>query len=224
MRSLAFRGVLLSLPVMIVLGFTEDVRAQNRGWGIGVGVGGYYGSGHRYGVSPYWGPGWGFMPNYYQGTWGNGLSMYGPPVPTGHPTPGAFGGGDSQFFPLPPYYPGWMYEVYIPLSKPAPLPQGVLEPEGAPVPLPLLPPPALEKPAAMQIEVHVPYEDATVFMDGKPTASKGLVRVYESPVVERAITLTYDIRAEWTVDGFKTTHSKRVSGQPGEHVVVEFAK
>ena len=63
------------------------------------------GVGYGYGAGPYWG----VMPFYYDGFYGNGLSMYGPPVPTGKPIPGVFGGGDSRFFdPIPPayFYPG----------------------------------------------------------------------------------------------------------------------
>src|SRR5256885_3523121 len=100
MRTFALR-ILLSLPVMIVLGSTGEVRAQARGGGVGVGFGygGYWG---RPGFGPYWG----IYPNYYHGFYGNGLSMYGPPVPTYKPIPGVFGGGDSQYFGLPPLYPG----------------------------------------------------------------------------------------------------------------------
>jgi uncharacterized protein (TIGR03000 family) len=210
---------------MIVLGFTEEVRAQNRAWsvGVGVGYGPYWG---RPGFGPYWAPGWGYgwgiMPNYYDGFWGNGLSMYGPPVPTGKPVPGVFGGGDSQFFGLPPLYPGWMYEVYVPLKRPATLPPAVID--ELPRPGELLPPPAplLDKPAAMEIEVRLPREDALVFIDGEATKSSGAVRTFATPVQERATTLTYDIRAEWKVDGLTTTHTKRVVGRPGERTVVEF--
>jgi uncharacterized protein (TIGR03000 family) len=232
MRSFVSRIVLLSLPVMIVLGFTEEVRAQ-RGYGIGVGVGvgggygPYYG---RPGFGPYWGPGWGagwaYQPNYYGGTWGNGLSMYGPPVPTGKPVAGMFGGGDSQFFPLPRLYPGWVYEVYVPV-QPAPLPEGVIAPDGAlPKPAEVLPAPApmLEKPAAMDIEVRLPEKDAKVFIDGAETKSTGDVRIFASPVHERAETLSYDVRAEWKVDGLMTTHTRRVTGRAGEKVVVEFSR
>jgi uncharacterized protein (TIGR03000 family) len=223
---------LLSLPVMIALGFTEEAGAQTRGggFGIGVGIGVGYGSYGRHGY--YIAPGWGYQPNYYGGTWGNGLSMYGPPVPTGKPVAGMYGGGDSQFFPLPPLYPGWMYEIYIPLSKPVPLPQGLIEqdalPPGAelprPSPVPPGPAPKLDKPAALEIEVRLPTENAQLFIDGAATKSTGMVRTFASPVLERAETLTYDIRAEWTIDGLKTTHSKRVTGHAGEKVVVEFAK
>lgn len=233
MRSIAIH-VVLSLPVMIVLGFTEEVRAQHRSpWvGVGIGIGGYWGP-HGYG--PYWGPSFGFMPNYsyFNSSWGNGLSLYGPPVPTGRPVPGSFGGGDSQFFAPPPLYPGWGYGVYIPLSKPAPLPPGVIDaPPGAELPLPgdvlprpeLVPPPAplLDKPKAMEIEVRLPSGDARVFIDGEATKSSGIVRMFSTPEQTRADALTYDIRAEWKVDGLTTTHTKRISGRPGERVVVEF--
>jgi uncharacterized protein (TIGR03000 family) len=230
MRVMMYR-IALSLPVMIVLGFTENVQAQNRSFavGIGVGVGGYYGP---RGFGPYWGPGFGFMPNYtyFNGSWGNGLSLYGPPVPTGKPVAGSFGGGDSQFFAPPPLYPGWMYGVYIPLNKPAALPPGVIDPEIGPIlpgevlpkPVERIPPPVLDKPAAMEIEVRLPSDDAKLFVDGEATKTTGLVRVFATPEQTRADELTYDLRAEWKVDGLTTTHSKRVTGRPGERVVVEF--
>lgn len=234
MRTIAYR-IALSFPIMILLGSTGEVQAQNRSaWvGVGVGVGGYWGP---RGYGPYWGPAWGFMPNYsyYNSSWGNGLSLYGPPVPTGRPVAGSFGGGDSQFFAPPPYYPGWM-GVYIPLNKPAPLPPGVFEtypgadlpvPRGnvLPRPMELLPPPApkLDKPAAMEIEVRLPSDDARVFIDGEATKSTGAVRTFATPVKTHAETMAYDIRAEWKIDGLTTTHTKRVIGQPGEKVVVEF--
>ena len=192
MRSWMCR-IALSLPVMIVLGFTEDVRAEHRTWaaGIGVGVGVYGGPG----FGPYWGPAWGFMPNYtyFNGSWGNGLSMYGPPVPTGKPVPGMFGGGDSRFFAPPPLYPGWLYGVYIPLNQPATLPRGVWETfpsAGLPTPaneLPrpaeVVPPPApvLENPSTLEIEVRLPHEDARLFIDGQPTKSSGAIRKFATP-------------------------------------------
>jgi uncharacterized protein (TIGR03000 family) len=238
MRAWMFR-IVLSLPVMIVLGFTDEVRAQHhRSWaaGVGVGVGVYIGPG---GYGPYWGSAWGFMPNYtyYNGSWGNGLSLYGPPVPTGKPVAGSFGGADSQYFAPPSLYPGWVNGVYIPLNKPAALPPGVIDAvPGAELPAPngplpnrpaeLVPPPSplLDKPAAMEIEVRLPRNDARVFIDGAATKSAGSIRTFNTPVQTRADTLAYDIRAEWTIDGLTTTHTKRVAGHAGERVVVEFTK
>jgi len=214
MRTLVLR-IVLSLPVMIVLGFTEEVRAQSRAWGVGVGVGVGYG----YGYGPYWGPGWGIYPNYYNGFYGNGLSMYGPPVPTYKPIPGVFGGADSQFFGLPPLFPGWMYEVYVPVGKPGALPEELLGPPGA-----ILPPPApvLDKPAALEIEVRLPREDARLFIDGTEMKSNGAVREFTTPPLPTAEAFTYDLRAEWSSGGLTTTHTKRVTGRAGEKVVVDF--
>ena len=232
MMSLSLRTYLLSIPVLIVLGYTEEVSAQYRGYRGGIGVGVGMGYGYGYGYGPYWGPGWGgfaYQPpfDFYNGTWGNGLSLYGPPVPTGKPIPGMFGGGDSRFFPPPPLYPGWMYQNFIPLSRPGTLPPTVFEPgDVLPQPGEVLPPPApfLEKPAPMEMEVRLPSEDARVFIDGEPTKAVGAVRVFASPSHPTAKSLTYDVRAEWKVDGLTTTHTKRVTGRAGERVVVEFAK
>jgi uncharacterized protein (TIGR03000 family) len=126
---------------------------------------------------------------------------------------------------LPPLYPGW---VYIPIHKPATLPPGVIDPTapGADLPFPIevLPPPAprLDKPAPLEIEVRLPSEDAKLFVDGEAMKSTGLVRSFTTPPQERIETFTYDLRAEWLVDGLKTTHTKKVVGRAGERVVVEF--
>jgi uncharacterized protein (TIGR03000 family) len=215
MRTLVLR-ILLSLPVMIVLGWTDEVRAQSRAWGIGVGVG------YGYGYGPYWGgfgPYWGIYPNYYNGFYGNGLSMYGPPVPTHKPIPGVFGGGDSQYFGLPPLYPGWMYEVYVPACKPAALPQELLASPDATLPPPA---PMLDKPAALEVEVRLPREDARLFIDGTEMKGRGLVRVFATPPMPTAEAYSYELRAEWTTDGLTTTHTKRVTGRAGEKVIADF--
>ena len=210
MRPLALR-VLLSVPVLIVLGLTGEARAQNRAWGFGLGVGSGYG----------YGPYWGVMPYYYNGFYGNGLSMYGPPVPPGKPIPGVFGGGDSRFFdPIPPayLYPGWVGGGWVPLAKPAQLPADVVD---APAELP---PPATEltAPAPLEVEVHVPRADARLYIDGAEAKSSGLVRKFATPPLGTAAPHTYELRAEWQVDGLTTTHTKQVTGRAGEKVVVEF--
>lgn len=229
--TLMVRLALWSFPLLIMLVDHSSASAQRRGYpypysagGFGVGVGVGYGPGY----GPYWGPGWGYpaigwMPNYYLGNWGNGLSMYGPPVPTHKPVPGMFGGGDSRFFGLPPYYgTAWMYAARIPLSRPAPLPATL---EGQPSDVLLQPPQELlpaPQPAAapVEIEVRVPTEDTIVYIDGAATKSNGLVRRFNSPPIEAAATYTYEFRAEWKVDGRTQTHSRRVNVKPGERVVV----
>jgi uncharacterized protein (TIGR03000 family) len=210
MRPPALR-VLLSVPVLIVLGLTGQAGAQHRPWAVGVGIG------YGYGAGPYWG----VMPFYYDGFYGNGLSMYGPPVPTGKPIPGVFGGGDSRFFdPIPPayFYPGWVGGGWVPVGKPAPLPAAVVE---APAELP---PPVvtLETPAPFEVEVHVPRADARLFIDGAEAAGSGVVRKFATPPLVTTAPHTYELRAEWTAGGLTTTHAKSVTGRAGDKVVVEF--
>ncbi|HKB06560.1 MAG TPA: TIGR03000 domain-containing protein [Gemmataceae bacterium] len=203
--------VLLSVPVLIVLGLAADVRAQVHSWGAGIGV--WYGYGY--------GPVWGIYPTYYQGFYGNGLSMYGPPVPTGKPIPGVFGGGDSAFFDLPPIYPGWLHAGCTPLGCPGPMPPTLF---GPPAPGGVLLPPALAKPCALEVEVRLPCSDARFYIDGTESKGSGTVRHFRTPEVGTAQTYNYDLRAEWTVDGLTTTHAKRVIGRAGERVVVDFTK
>jgi uncharacterized protein (TIGR03000 family) len=210
MRPPALR-VLLSVPVLIVLGLTGQAGAQHRPWAFGVGVG------YGYGAGPYWGA----MPFYYDGFYGNGLSMYGPPVPTGKPIPGVFGGGDSRFFdPIPPayFYPGWVGGGWVPVGKPAPLPAAVVE---APAELP---PPAvaLDNPAPLEVEVHVPRAHARLFIDGAEAKGSGTIRKFATPPLPTTAAHTYELRAEWAVDGLTTTHARSVTGRAGEKVVVEF--
>jgi uncharacterized protein (TIGR03000 family) len=202
--------VLLSVPVLIILGLAADVRAQAHSWGAGIGVWSGYG----------YGPVWGFYPTHYHGFYGNGLSMYGPPVPTGKPIPGVFGGGDSMFFDLPPIYPGWVRGGYVPLGGPAALPPELVAP---PVVLPP-PAPALDRPAALEVEVRLPRADARLYIDGAESKGSGTVRHFRTPEVTTAQTYGYDLRAEWTVEGLTTTHAKRVIGRAGEKVVVDFAR
>ena len=61
----------------------------------------------------------GYYPSAYHTQWSNGLTLYGPPVPTFGPTPGAFGGSDAhrKYFSggLPRY--GW-FGYYTPSPRP----------------------------------------------------------------------------------------------------------
>jgi uncharacterized protein (TIGR03000 family) len=214
MRPLALR-VLLSVPVVIVLGLAGEARAGNRPWAFGIGIG------YGYGGGPYWG----VAPFYYPGFYGNGLSMYGPPVPTGAPIPGVFGGGDSRFFdPIPPAYPypGWVGGGWIPLSHPAPLPAEVVEVPGTPATVAPPPVAALAQPVPLAVEVHVPRPDARLYIDGTEAKGSGLVRKFATPPLSTTAAITYELRAEWAVDGRTTTHTKQATGRAGENVVVEF--
>ena len=164
------------------------------------------------------GPYFGAYPLYYNGFYGNGMSMYGPPVPTHRPIPGVFGGGDSQFFGLPPLYrPGFYNFAYVPLSKPAPLPAAIAEPEPE-----VLPPPAADvKAGPLEVEIRVPRADAKVFIDGAESKGEGRVRKFATPELEAGREVRYEIRVEWTVGGLTTTHTQTITGRAGGRVVVD---
>ncbi|QEL20094.1 TIGR03000 domain-containing protein [Limnoglobus roseus] len=92
----------MAAAVVLLAGTALTASAQTRGFvGVGVGVGGYPGGGY-YGY-----PGWNYYglpygpyaygyPSALGTQWSNGHSLYGPPIPTFGPTPGAFGGGDAH--------------------------------------------------------------------------------------------------------------------------------
>jgi uncharacterized protein (TIGR03000 family) len=233
----------LPLPLMLTMAATE-AKAQYGGLGLGIGVGsGFPGFGPGYGYGPYWGPGWfpgfypGVFPGQMYGNYSNGMSMYGPPVPTYKPVPGMFGGGDSQFFPPPPAYrPGFYNFAYLPIHKPAPplspvltavpttapetLPPGIIAPE-------ILPPPAvvpsvLTETIPLEIEIRMPDEYAQLFIDGEPTIAAGAVRTFKSPPFEATESHTYELKAVWTTSEGKITQTKKVTGRAGERLKVAF--
>lgn len=87
------RTVILTAAGLLAVA-TSSASAQYRGGFVGVGVGaGYPGWGY-YGL-PYGPYAYGY-PGAVGGFWTNGHSLYGPPVPTYGPTPGAFGGSDAH--------------------------------------------------------------------------------------------------------------------------------
>ncbi len=236
MGKLLFR-LLLPLPVLLTLAAPE-AKAQRPGVGFGVGIGyGFPGFGPGYGYGPGlgYGPGFGYgYPGFYPGVfplqqygnYGNGLSMYGPPVPTYKPVPGMFGGADSTFFPPPPAYrPGFYNFAYIPLNQPAP----ILSP--APLPVAVagaeeLPPPleVLTKTAPLEVEVHMPAADAQLFIDGQVSATTGAVRLFKSPPLNATDSHTYEVKAVWVTAEGKVSHTKKVTGRAGEKVKVEFTE
>ncbi|MEZ6141830.1 MAG: TIGR03000 domain-containing protein [Zavarzinella sp.] len=131
MRGLFIR-LFLPLPLLLASEFSSQASAQTRSYGFGVGVG--VGIGPGWGYGPWVGPL--FMPSHYNGFWGNGMSMYGPPVPSYRPIPGVFGGADSQFFPIPPDYgfPGFGYYGYDPETRREVYFPGRVRPRSRPLP------------------------------------------------------------------------------------------
>ncbi|WP_020475141.1 TIGR03000 domain-containing protein [Zavarzinella formosa] len=238
----------LPLPLILTVAVTE-AKAQPGGIGIGIGIGtgfpgfgpGYgYGGYGGYGYGPYWGPGFGrfgypgwypgVFPGQMYGNYSNGLSMYGPPVPTYKPIPGMFGGGDSRFFPPPPAYRPWGYNfAYLPISKPVPVMSPV--PFAGPAPLPpaigeaeVIPSAltVLTDTAPLEMEIYVPKDDAQVFIDGQETTSAGSVRMFKSPPLGATDSHTYEVKAVWMTTEGKVSHTKKVTVRTGERVRVAF--
>jgi len=196
---------------------------NNPGRAYGVGVGMY--SGPLPGAAgPYNGPYYGAFPLYYRGFYGNGMSMYGPPVATYGPIPGTFGGSDYRLTQNAPFFGtnlGWLGS-----RSPSPRPIPNLEfnpPAFANDGEPRIEPIPDGKPGTpMIVEVRVPLENAIVFVNGEVTKQMGNVRKYASPPLKGDEVYQYDVRAEWIIDGKRTSLTKRLTGKPGETVVADF--
>jgi uncharacterized protein (TIGR03000 family) len=214
-----------SLPLLVssaiaALVFTTATQAwprTNPGNAFAFGIGAYSGPG------PYGGNGTviGFTPFYYQGFYGNGASMYGPPVPTYGPIPGVFGGSDERIRHMPPvfgYGTGWFgYRS----PSPRPLPNFNFVEPGSVLPYPdRIPAPAA---SCMELEVHVP-ELARVFVDGTATTPTGAVRRFTSPPLNADEVYTYEVRAEWNDNGKQHSETRTVTGKPGQPFVIDFSK
>lgn len=199
--------------------------------GVGPGPGWSY---TGLGGGPFVGYPWWFgVPGAAGSFWTNGLSLYGPPVPTYGPVPGAFGGGDAgkHFFRNPPPANGVFFGLGWPgYRSPSPRPR-IPTVNVWPNPDALhetsifqsLPPPASD-PTCLRIAVKLPAEDATVWIDNKETTLKGHERVFESPPLDGDGTYAYDLIAQWTEDGQSKAASRKVKGKAGEMVIVDFTR
>jgi uncharacterized protein (TIGR03000 family) len=186
---------------------------------FGFGIGAYSGPG------PYGGHGSviGFTPFYYRGFYGNGQSMYGPPVPTYGPVPGVFGASDEKIRHLPPvfgYGTGW-FGKRSPSPRPLPNFDYVAPGHFLPYPEPIAPVEPAAPDACMRLEVRV-LESARVFIDGAATTQTGAVRNFASPVLNPEQVYTYTIRAEWDEEGKPRSETRTITGKPGTPHVVDF--
>jgi uncharacterized protein (TIGR03000 family) len=156
------------------------------------------------------------MAPFSQGFYSNGLSAYGPPVPTYRPIPGVFGGGDSQFFPVPPLLmppyggPGWMNMHRLPITK-----ADLALAEGRPYPFQVRSP-------SLTFEIKLPTESARVFVGDVEQNGLGHTRFVATPPLENREWHTFDVRAEWFSEEGKVTLIKRVMGRAGDQIEVVF--
>jgi uncharacterized protein (TIGR03000 family) len=73
------------------------------------------------------------------------------------------------------------------------------------------------------VMAHVP-ENASLFIDDKPTRSQGVLREYESPPLQPGKKYVYHIRLDWFEDGQWVSETKEVPVTPGEMSCVYLTK
>jgi uncharacterized protein (TIGR03000 family) len=218
-KLLLFSTALLStafLPECQALAHGNGNCYSSYGIGIGITFGAY---------GPYASPAIGAYPLYYPGFYGNGISMYGPPVPTYAPVPGTFGASDNSVIQNAPMLG---ISLAIPLdhqSAPPPPPALKAAADGAPL---LLDQKMLDlriDDKMMIVEVHVPIENAAVFFNDKFVDGRGLVRLFSSPpTLKTGQTYEYTVRAEWVIDGHKISKTAKATGVPGQRVIADLVK
>jgi uncharacterized protein (TIGR03000 family) len=197
--------------VAVLSGLTLAGRVEAQTFGVGIGI---Y-SGPRYPAYPYFGA----YPLAYRGFYGNGMSMYGPPVPTYGPIPGTFGGSDYRVNQNAPYI-GFPVGIYASYSKT----RAVVDGNGEP---PLLNPDAVRSATAnnaLLVEIRVPLDNVIVFINDQLTKQNGNVRYFSSPPLKPGETYQYTIRAVWTIDGQRNDKTLTLQGKPGERMVADFLR
>jgi uncharacterized protein (TIGR03000 family) len=217
------QNLLLPATALLATGLFLESRALAHGncyssYGIGIGITfGAYG--------PYASPAIGAYPLYYPGYYGNGISMYGPPVPTYAPVPGTFGASDNSVIQNAPMLG---FSLAIPLDRPlAPPPAAVNKApaDGAPL---LLDQKMLDlriDEKMMIVEAHLPIENAVVFFNGQFVDGRGLVRLFSSPpTLKTGQSYQYTVRAEWIIDGQKISKTVKATGTPGQRVIADLVK
>jgi len=233
------------LPIALLMG-TSTVQAQNRfsgpGWvgpgpirngNVGPGVGWTYfntpggpntvWAGNSFGL-------WGFgqFPAAIGGFWTNGLSLYGPPVPTFAPVPGVFGGSDAHRvyfgqtpFPFGAY--GWGLG-WAGTRSPSPRNHTPTVSVHPPVESVYAGGPPPSSPQCARLSVRVPHPDAELWIDTKTTKQTGSDRSFESPELGEGQTYRYKLVANWKVNGEERAESRNVIVQAGQSFVVDFTR
>jgi uncharacterized protein (TIGR03000 family) len=74
------------------------------------------------------------------------------------------------------------------------------------------------------VTIRVPTTDAQVWIEDQKTSETGTTREYRSPKLEKGHHYTYEIRAQWKQDGQVYKQSRKFPVNPGDHILVDFAK
>jgi len=171
--------------------------------------------------------GWGW-PAAGGAFWTNGLSLYGPPVPTYGPVPGTFGGGDAhRFYSNPPIFGyGLNYLGYRSPSPRLANPTASVYPpgQGEIVDRPRLrrfPP---SNPRCARVQVALPHPDADIWLNSTAMKGTGTERAFESPELAEGKSYQYEVVARWPHDGREKSESRTVTVAAGETVVADFTR
>lgn len=172
----------------------------------------------------YWG-----IPGATGSFWTNGLSLYGPPVPTYGPTPGVFSAGDSgkQFFRNPPpangVWFGLAWTGYRSASpRHVPLTVSVHPPAESVQVVPGVVAATSDGAPCLRLAVRVPDAAADVWVEKVEMKQRGTERVFESPPLEAGKAYRYELIAKWTENGKERAESRTVIAKAGETVAVDF--
>lgn len=170
--------------------------------------------------------GWPYVSGAYGSFWTNGLSLYGPPIPTYGPIPGVIGNNDFQRTWRDYLQPGFgWFGVYA--ASPRPKPTTVSVWAVPPVEPVAVLPADVTAPApggCLILSVKVPQPAAEVLVDGVPTAQTGTDRVFESPPLDGGKEYRYEMTARWVEGGVLVERKKVASGRPGDVVRVDFTR
>jgi uncharacterized protein (TIGR03000 family) len=159
-------------------------------------------------------------------TWSNGLSLYGPPVPTYGPIPGVMGNDDLRrqwrAVPSPGVTTGWV-GIYAASPRPKPLTVSVW-PQVESIGSPGVAAPVRSVPTGgcLILSVKLPQPAAELIVDGVKTSQTGTDRIFNSPPLEAGKVYRYELTARWVAGGVTHEKKKVVTGSSGEVVRVDF--
>jgi uncharacterized protein (TIGR03000 family) len=74
------------------------------------------------------------------------------------------------------------------------------------------------------VTIRVPTTDAQVWIEDQKTSETGTTREYRSPPLEQGHHYTYEIQAQWNQDGQVCKQTRKFPVNPGDRILVEFAK
>lgn len=74
------------------------------------------------------------------------------------------------------------------------------------------------------VTIRVPTMDAQIWIEDEKTSETGTIREYRSPPLEQGHHYTYEIKALWKEDGQVYKQTRKFPVNPGNRILVEFAK